>query len=486
MSKATKQLITLGIALVLIGGLAAVYFVLGAEQNQEEIAAVEPATAVAQPLRLVDRTENDLERVTFANANSFTIEAEEDAIGQVTWIYVNNRDIELDQSQVRSMMRDIFLLNAADTVLEVVDNPEEFSIGQTVITGYFRDGSQEVIRLGSLTPDHRNFYVMVDGDPALYLITAVIGNRLSQQISDLIARELPFVDTMQLTYLAVQERGRPLLEFAWIGSEAELQASLQQFGATGLTMTTPYPGRDMHFVAFSYHAYEDFEGFNPGELIEMFPQDLGRFGLDDPLLQFIMEDAGGGAFHLMFGNNHDDTHVYMMYGSGRLADNIEHSSVFLAERRFIEGLLGLNPFNFIDRFVALMNIAEVDRIVIQSDTRGRHHEMIINNYEDEASRAQIAPIVDGQEVDDRAFRNFYQIVIGITYDQEIELIEEPGAPDILITYHLLNGESIVVEFFAIDANFYAVRQQGHPLQFVTGRLVVDMMFNTISQTLLAS
>ena len=482
MSKSVKQLITLGVALVLIGGLIAIYFILGEQQNQNlaEIAAAEAAeaeAAVAQIPRLVDRTEREIERATFSTvgASPFTIEAEENDI--ITWIYANNPNVELDQGRARSMMRDVFSLSAADTVLEEVENPADFGIGQVVATGYFRDGSREVIRLGSLTPDHRSFYVMVDGDPALYLITAVSGNRLSQQMPDLIARELPFVDTMQLTYLAIQERGRPFIEFAWDGTEEELEQSLQQFGATSLTMVEPYFGRIMHFSSFNFHAFEHFEGFRPGDIVEMLPANLARYGLDDPLLEFIMEDASGSGFHLLFGNNHDDIYVYMMYG------NMEYPSVFLAERRFIENLLGLNPLSFIDRFVALMNIVEVERIVIQADSRGRRHDIVINNFEDENLREQIAPTVDGQEVNDRTFRNFYQTVIGIAYEQEVELIEEPGTPDITVTYQLLDGERLVVEFFTFDANFYAVRQQGDSLRFVTSRLVVDTMFNTLANML---
>jgi hypothetical protein len=198
--------------------------------------------------------------------------------------------------------------------------------------------------------------------------------------------------------------------------------------------------------------------------------------MDDPLLEFIMEDAEGRGFHLIFGGDHDDEHVYVMYG--------DRPHVFLAERRHIEGLLGLNPFNFIDRFIALVNIMEVERITLQSRLRG-NHELIINNFQDDDERDQIDPIVDGIEVQDRAFRGVYQALIGMFYDQEIELQEEPGIADLIISYYLLDPleDPIVVEFFAYDANFYAVRRQPEPVQFVINRRAVEVAYSLIEDLL---
>jgi hypothetical protein len=146
-------------------------------------------------------------------------------------------------------------------VLEEVDDPEEYGIGRVEITADFRDGSREIIRLGMMTPDHSRFYAMIEGDPALYLINAAMGSRLSQEIYDLVARDIPMIDYMQLTHLYVRERNRPSLEFAWDGSQEELENAVNQFGALWLTMVTPYPGRDLNFSNFETIALESFHDF---------------------------------------------------------------------------------------------------------------------------------------------------------------------------------------------------------------------------------
>ena len=477
MSKASRQLITLLVIIALTGGLAFVYFNFGREEQAQEA-----ETPAPQNIRLIDRAVSDIERVVFTSTDSllsssrtiFTIETATDN-GRSIWVYTSdryNREVALDQQAVNSLMRDISSLNAVDIVMEEAEGIFEFGIGQVVAAAHFTDGSQEVIRLGNLTPDRTRFYMMLNEDPALYLISIGPGERLSRQIEDLVDMALPIVNPMQLTHMYLRERGREPLEFGFTGTQAEFEQQFSQFGGVQLSMLTPYFGRDFHFSSFQYFALQNFEGFQPSKVVELFPENFARFGLEDPLLEFIMADLSG-YFHIIIGDNHDAEYVYMMYG-GR-------PHVFLVQRSYIEDLLGLNPFNFIDRFVALIGIVEVDRITLQSAARG-NHELIVNNYLDESNRERIAPVVDGQEVDDRAFRNVYQILIGLSYEHQIELQEEPGVPDIVITYHFIDESEppLVVELFVYDANFYRVRQQPNPVQFVTSRLAVEMLFTNVA------
>ncbi|MCL2421121.1 MAG: DUF4340 domain-containing protein [Defluviitaleaceae bacterium] len=475
MSKMTKKLISLGLAIALIGGLAAVYFGIEARNEREAIAAAEAAAADDTPsfhvLRLVEQSEGEMIRATFeGDGYAFTIEADLDEDNRVTWLYADDHNVLLEQGDTRNMMRDVFVLTAADMLMEAVDNPAEFGIGRVVATGYFRDGSRVVIRVGAMTPDHGQFYAMIDGDPALYLLNALTGNRLSQRLEDLVDNMRPNVDANTLIHLYIRERDNAAMVFGWDGTDEELAETVAQFGGAWITMEEPFPGRNFNTTIFEMRVLEPFQEFAPGEMVEMFPEDLARFGLDDPLLEFAMLDVMGGGFHLLFGNYHDDEHIYVMYA--------DRPHVWLTESRFISGFLGLNPFSLIDRFVLLQNIIEVDRITIQSAARGSH-EIVINNFQDEDERDLIDPVVDGQNVQEAAFRRFYQSLIAIGYEQEIDEIEEPGSPVITVVYYLLEAEPVTIEFFSFDSNFYAVRRYPNPVQFVASQLSVDAMFETL-------
>ncbi|MCL2016645.1 MAG: DUF4340 domain-containing protein [Defluviitaleaceae bacterium] len=480
MSKSRKNLITLGALLVLTIALIAAYLVISNQQEQQalaaELEAAENPPAVST-VRLTEFTEDDLLRATFSSADgTFTLQRHFAEDGTNTWFYAEFPDVLLDQNTTRQMVRDVFMLTATDTVMEQVDNPQEFGIGNVVATGDFADGSQATILLGNLTPDHSRFFAMMEGDSALYLINTFSGNRLQQGLYDLVDMTLPFVNTMELLHIYISERGRQPLEFIASGTEEEILEMVNQFGATTLTMIYPFPDRDLTMTNFDMFVMQGFANFTPSEVYELFPTtgDLQRLGFAEPSLEFIMQDANGG-FHLIFGDNHDDEYIYMMYA--------DRPHVFLAPRADMASLLGINPFNFIERFVALLNIVDVEGVTITSPTRG-NYDILINNFQDENERAQIAPTVNGREVVDSDFRRAYQSMIGITIEQEVgEQAALPATPDVTIVYHMLDGEDVTVEFFVHDANFYLIRQDGLPVQFVTSRLAMNVMFDTLGNLL---
>jgi len=483
----SKRVISFGIVILLIGGLIGAYLGLEARQEREATLAAEEAAREAEEnprfgtTQLIRQSEMSLQRATFEHADGrvFAFESMLDEFDFPFWMYAGDNSVILEQTDVRSMMRDVFAFTVTDRLMEETDRPEDFGIGRVVITGEFDDGTREVIRLGNMTPDHSFFYAMLDGRDELFLVNTTSGRRMSQDFTDLIDRFFPNVEGMQLRYLYINERGRQPMTFDWYGyTDEEMYEMLESFGSTFLVMSYPFPGRELNLTNLEMRALNSFAGFQAYNLIELSPTNLARYGLNDPSLEFILEDVHGGRIHLLLGDMHDDEHFYMMFG--------DRPHVFLAHRNYVDGLFGLNPFNFIERFVTLVPIVEVDWISIEAPGRGSHH-IVVNNFQDEDERDRIRPVIDGQEVQDQAFRQWYQILIAFTYDVEIGLQDEGelGTPIITITYHLLgqNEEPIVVEFFEYDPNFFAVREYPHPVQFVTSRLSVDTMFNVLPRLL---
>ena len=479
--KSTKQIVSLVLVFFLIAVFGTVYIVgevrLAGEAEAAEAAmraAIVEAELSAEQLQIISRGEIDLERVSFtADTHSFSIDlVREDEGVAATLIYAGSPDVILNQHHTRSMLRDVYLLRATNKVLYNVDNPADFGIGRVVATAYFNDGSREVVRLGTMTPDRTNFYAMVDGNPGLFLISSTSGNRLLQNVTDLVDRTLPDVNSNRLIDVSVRARDWPAIEFGWLGEDEGINLL---FTSHQLSMTAPFMGMEMIPVNFDMLILEPFAGFRLRETVELFVEEAERdFGFGEPLLEVKMEDAEGGSVHLIFGDDHGNGMLYTMLGG--------QPHVFLAERRFIEGLLHLNPFHLINRFVALVDIDGLERITIQSAARG-DYEIYINHFRDDLHWMQIAPVINGIEVDDDNFRGFYQALISIAYDLATEPQEEPGDPDIVITYHFIRRDfdPVVVEFFLFDANFYAVRQQEQPLQFITNNFDVNRIFELLEE-----
>jgi len=478
-----KKIISLAVAVLVIGGLLGAYFGLEARAEREAAIAAEerlaelavsPVLATTQ----IQRSPLELMLAVFTNdGHSFTLEQSLDENMALVWKYERYPDLQLNNQLVQNMLNSALNFITTSVVVEEVDNPQDFGIGTVEVQLYFFDDESEIIRLGNMTPDRSSFYAMIEGDPALYLVTLTTGRNLSLELSDLLEREMIFVDEFLLEYVYLQERDQPPIEFAVKGTEEEILEMIEGFGVTWLTMVQPFYGMNLNFTNFQSQVLESFRMFEAAaDLVEFFPEDLAIYGLDEPALTFIMEDVWGNLVHLYFGDEHSEQHRYMMFG--------DRPHVFLADRWHTEVLFGLSPFNFIERFVALVQIVEVDRIDIISQDRGNYN-IIINNYEDEAERPQIAPIVNGQEVQDRAFRQFYQILLTFFYEYYLGEQDEDvfTQPDVIIIYHKLDGGTVEVQFFNYDANFYAARVYPEPVRFLTSRTSLDSVFNTLPRIL---
>ncbi|MCL1997248.1 MAG: DUF4340 domain-containing protein [Turicibacter sp.] len=456
MSNVLKRKIGLATVIIALLILVILYIQLSAEPPPETDA---PATATRT--RLFEREQGDLQRISFTSiaGEDFTVELAGDI-----WIYAEFPEIGLDQFAVQDVIRDILNLTAEDT-LEIT-TPTDFGIGNIEITAHFSDGT-ETLKFGLFTPDRNRIYTMINDDPTMYLISSLVGERLSVNIYDLVATYLPFVNTMQLYYIYIQERDREALAFSFVGTDEELNDMLGQFGAVNLTMISPFYGRNLILSNFETNVLESLQHFEALEIVEFFPEPF-----DDPLLEIFLTDVDMGHFHLLFGDLHDDNHRYTMFA--------DRPFVFLTDRHIAESLLNLNPFSLVERFVALINITEVERLTLESEARG-NYEFHINHFSDDAGRPQIAPVLTGfdGELNDSEFRSFYQSVISLTFEHTVGIQEETES-DLVITLHLFEGEPIILDFVAYDANFYLVRERPDPLQFVITRLAVNNIFNNLT------
>ena len=478
-----KKVISLSLAVLIIGGLLAVYFVLEAMEERAAAIAVEERMAelaVAPTLATtqIQRSPLELMHAVFtAGDYSFTLEQGIDANAAMIWRYASHPELQLDNSRIQSILHSALNFITTSVVVEDVDNPQDFGIGSVEVELHFLGDEIEIIRLGNMTPDRSNFYAMIEGDPALYLVTLTTGRNLSLGLSDLVDREVPIINEFLLEYIYLHEREQTAIEFAFAGTEEELIEMAEEFGVTLLTMVQPFLGQDLNFTNFQNQLLENFRMLEVvGDLVELFPENLAVYGLDEAALEFNMVDVIGNNVHLLFGDEHNEQYRYMMFA--------DRPHVFLVDRWYVDDLFGLSPFNFIERFVALVPVVEVDRIEIISPSRG-DFEIVVNNYEDEQERPQVAPLINGQEVQDRAFRQFYQILLTFFYEYYLGEQDENAftQPDVIVRYHKLDGDTLEVQFFNYDANFYAVRVYPEPVRFLTSRTSLDSVFSTLPRVL---
>ena len=480
MRKGKKQLIYFIAAALLIAGLAGVYFWQIRRQELAEASATPAPTPDTTPQYLIQRTENDVQSVTFNTGGPPIILAPVfGAEGQGTvdkWILADEPDIAINQVTAQEMARGMYYLSITDKLFDRVDDPAEYGLGPGAhtVTAVFNDGSREVLRVGKTTPARDRYYVMLEGDPALYLIYTYFGDRFFYGANELLARYMPQISAETMDYFLIAERGREPLEFGYVGTDEEKMQLYEQYNTIHVTMLHPYPGRELYYSSLESQVLTDFMSLQIGEAVTIRADDYAEYGLDEPSLTVRMRALDGADFHILFGDRRDDGLIYCKY--------FDSPSVFLTEYNYVKRLYNLNVFSIIERFIALTNIDDTERITITAKSKPQYdihinHSQLPPEADEEEGEMIIRPTVNGQEVQGLAFRTYYQRLIGLSYDVEAEHSDFPAEPEITITYHLKDGmKPAVVRLFAYDANFYAVQRDDNPIQFLTNKLNTDIMF----------
>lgn len=480
MSKGKKNLIVLIVALMVVGGLAGVYIWQGNRQAAEAEVEASPAPA-AETLLLIDRDENDLNRVAFTTADrSLTLTA--DRTGEETvWQMDGDEDIAINQTTAKDMVRGLHYLSVVEKVYDQVDNPADFGFGSessaTAVCEY-TDGTSAVVRIGMMTPAKDRYYLMMDGDPALYLLYTYYGDRYFNDAGSLIDKTIPTFASENIEYVLIAERDKKPIEFGFYGTEDEKQETYDQFGMIYVTMLQPYPGRELYYSNFERMVLTDFASFQPGEMVALRPDDYAPYGLDNPSLELLIRDLEENELHLFFGDRTDDGLIYFKFG--------DRPHVFTAEYDMVKMLYNIDVFSFIEKFVALINIEECVSIdIATTNDPARNYSIQLNHVTlppeegEEEGEKIIEPLVNGQQVQDMAFRTFYQRLIGLSYDTEIEPMEPEGEPVFTVTYTLKDKPPVVTKYYNYINNFYAVQRDDNPVQFVSNQHSTEIMYQSM-------
>ena len=534
-----KRGVTLLICLVLLGGLIGAYFYLGNNPRGKE----EPDEKT-EPVKLIEKQKWDIKTVKFLSKGSEIAllpvigpsptprptpeAAAEEAPSEtpaptptpnISFTVSGFEDAVLDSTAVDNMARMAFSLEAAEKVAQS-GNPEDFRLEppEAEINAKYADGTEKTIYVGMQTPARDYYYAMIKGDPAIYMLSTSVGERAFYTIDKILSKTLPSISAETLEYVYVKQNGTEI-EYAFNGTQEELEAFKEENGAVPLQMVQPYRGWELYNSNFQTHVLDGMRGISMGNLIETKPDDYSIYGLDDPSLEFWLRDAGG-EMHLITGNEADEsvdddidkTYVYVKF--------FDRPQVYIMDKSYLTTLYNINPFSFSPRFVALLNIDTVDEMAIRSDVDydiTLNHELVPVTatpkptptpsptpdpgapepeqtepaQEPESSpeptptpQKVIHPKVNNQEVQEGAFKTFYQTVIGLSYDTVIDTFTSTSLPGITITFMLNTGEpNVEVKFYKYNNDFYAVQRDESPIQFVIGKQYVDAVFKSAEDLL---
>lgn len=360
------------------------------------------------------------------------------------------------------------------------ENPEDLSVygldkPAVVAKAFLKDGTEKVLYLGNETPAGNTYYLMAEGDPKVYSVWMNHGRHFSYKLSDVRERDLTEINAQELTYLKIAKKGKPTIEIVRNDKQTEEEA---QFSISVWKMIQPYKEpRGIATDKFQtvLDGITSLSSSTIKEFVEDDPQDLSKYGLDDPVAELIVKDKEN-SLHLYFGRDTDD-------GESVYFKTADSKSVYTMSKGKAN-ILDTKPFDIIDKFTFIVNIDDVDKIIIEG--RGKTNVLTLTRQtqkaEEEGEKDEVITTykVDGKEVDEGAFKDFYQVLIGITADAEIDREMAEETPEVKTIFFLNKGSvrEAHVSYVPYDDNFYAVFRNG-TAEFVASKRQVTKMLDTL-------
>ena len=373
------------------------------------------------------------------------------------WEVVTQQKFEWDQASIQSIVNSFTSMNAQREIEKTPTDLAQFGLQPPVATAIatLTDGSTVEFEIGNKTPTGTGYYFMKKAAKPLYTVATYSVSPLLSTLNDLRNKQLTSIDTKKLTYLKLTQKGTTI-EIKPIPPGS----ALQNVSFSNFEMVQPY--KTPHAVATD-KLNTALKGFPAYLTIQSFvndhPTNLSQYGLGAGATQLVMKDDKN-VLDIELGNKLPNGNMY--------AKLPNKPSVFEVSYSDFQSVLSETPFNLLDKFLLIPNIANVDGITIKTSTK-TYTAMITRVPQKGAKPDSSGKIptnntysVNGKDVKESDFKAFYQNVIGLLADSPNPNPNVPFNPEVTVTFHLNKGpQHTYSEYFVpYNRDFYAVFLDG--------------------------
>lgn len=460
--------IILGILLLVV--LAVVYWLLSQSKTNDE-----PIEEPAQQHMLTDKSSE--------NIVSAVISRSEDEITLInnsgSWILQGYEGLEFNQSSMSMLSNSLASLGGDD-----ISGGElsEYGLDEPAATAEisFDDGTQASIKIGAAAPDG-NYYYATNDDKSVYMISTDDAQRYFYTLNELVDKTLPVILDTKIMYVDIKQLNAEEIEIEYEDEKAGNAADLAAYGMQTLTMKKPLPGTAVYPNNIQSTLLSGMSSIALDSFIEYNPQDLAKYALDNPFIEITLRDTEN-ELNLIVGGDAGNGMYYCMAN--------DKNSVFTISSKHIAPFIDADITQFIERFVSLAYRIDVKNIQIKSDIGQYDINFIQENSTEattEASEASSNAVnvkdsrtgyINGKRIDEDSFSDFYQMLVGITFDNiSFTPLEVSGNAEVSIIYNMNDGTRKTVNYYpyADDKNFYVAEVDGQANYFVSRQTVSPVL-----------
>lgn len=416
------------------------------------------------------------------------------------WKSEEEPDRPINQDNVTSMLNAIKDIKAYQKVTDSSDNLADFGMDQPAayIQVTQEDGKTVSLKLGSQAVTGDGYYAIVNDEATVYLVGMTYKSGLS--FSNLDMTEIikaPEIAAENITYIHVNNRDGEEVELKYnetplidnSGSKIDNWQLIKPYGGGFSADSDKVSELQANYAAFDFIDCVDYKG-----------EDLSEYGLDNPLATIDIgyfettepsvtpqptTAAGTEAaeaqkvnkeYKIYIGNKNDNGDYYVK------SDGL--NAVYTLSGDSVDKMLQIDVFGIMSHYVALPNIAMVD--MVSADINGQQYKMEIKHAQksnDKEDDAKDTYSFQGKDVEEKDFKDLYQIMIGIQYDAALkeEVDISKLKPVMTLSYHLFgdNETTLTDSFLPYNDSFY-ITDIGKGIYFLADKREVDQVIEQIT------
>ena len=382
-------------------------------------------------------------------------------------------EIPIKESRIRDILYSFASLYAERVIEEDAADLAQYGLDPPAVVAVatLDDESTIEVYLGNRTPAGNTWYLGVPGKRTVYSVWINHGTHYYYTVDDLRGDELSTINSEALNYLLLRGPEVPTIEIVEVNPVDVRFANL----LTRLAVVQPYAIPR----AIDTEKFTEVQSLvvNPriDRIVSDDPAAAADYGLAPPRFELLARDAEGAVFELLIGNQTDDEVFFQIPG---------RATVY-AMARSRAGILDLRPFELVDKFVLILNIELVDAIEIEHP--GGLNRLTIERTGSGDDLVE-SFAVDGAAIEDKPFRELYQLIIGLLADAELPAADQAAMlaadPEVRITY-LMNSppdsrmSALLVPY---DRQFYAAIRDATAEFMVSRAQVARLLAGLASHT----
>ena len=336
----------------------------------------------------------------------------------------------IDSSKLYSTLVNLCSIVEAHPINANSDKLEDYGVlnSDKYITVNMKDKSLNRIILGNNAYIENEFYAYNEKTKKIATVNQEVANIINADPNMYRSLDICSIDYTKITSLSVSKGNKKIISF-----EIDEEKGPSENMVPNFKMLYPYknvPASSDRAVAF----LEKMGDMQADSIAEENPASLSKYGLDEPYNVSIVHDGEKHLFSL--GNKNENGLVYMMYNNIKV--------VYLVNCPFYDNAVNANAYDYIDRYIHLVNINDVESIDFKA---GDTHSVL--KIEGDTANDNATYYIDNEKVRTDKFKKLYQAIIGIT---AISLEEfSPSDKEIAsITFNLKDNKTKIFKYYTFD------------------------------------